>query len=142
MLPDSVVCKGPLDLSGLPTLKGSVAAFTTNATGIQKLNFSGSTSVDGLMSCDQFVLLLEGKADYFKTCGITLEMPSEDVIQQAPLDQIDRLRAIQEVNLQGMSNLTGSVATFFSATGIKQFNLAGTNINGRWSMSNLELLST
>ena len=59
------------------------------------------------MSCDQFVLLLEGKAGYLKNCGIMLKIPSKEAIRQFP-ELIDRLRAIREVDLRGMRNLTGT----------------------------------
>ena len=81
------------------------------------------------MSCEQFVLLLEGKADYLKYCGIMLNIPTKDAIRRSP-ELIDRLRAIREVDLRGMRT-SGSVAVFTSATAIERLNLAGTNADGR-----------
>ena len=51
------------------------------------------------MGPEQFVLLLEGKADYLKNCGIRLVMPSADTMAQADPQLLDRFRAIQNVDL-------------------------------------------
>ena len=55
----------------------------------------------------QFVLLLEDKAEYFKTCGITVTIPKHEEMAQASPDIIGRLQAIQTVELDNMTNLAG-----------------------------------
>ena len=54
-----------------------------------------------------FVLLLEGKADYLKDCGITVTMPSAAAMAQASPDITERFQAIKTVDLSGMENLAG-----------------------------------
>ena len=53
------------------------------------------------------MLLLEGKAEYLKKCGITVTFPTREEIAQASPDIIGRLQAIQKVDLNGYYELAG-----------------------------------
>ena len=54
----------------------------------------------------QFLFLLQGRADYLKTCGIQITTPSSKDMTLAPLDiQFGLFQATTEISLSGMDNL-------------------------------------
>ena len=53
------------------------------------------------------VRLLEGKAEYFKNCGIRVTFSTREEIAQASPDIIGCLQAIQKVDLNGCNKLAG-----------------------------------
>ena len=65
---------------------------------IRKIDMTrGMTNL--MMPPNLFVLLLKGEADFLKTCGITVTMPSAEAMAQADPDIIQRFQAITKIDL-------------------------------------------